>query len=141
MRLISKQLPDWVRKDDIIGNINISQNEIIYSSRQINLSNCSAIILNTNKYQNQDSNRKVYNGLGFLKIKLETEEEIIIKFVIQNEKEVNELNKILRHWYINNLPLKEYSVFTKDKILLQQSGWCYEELQILKKELGISSMY
>jgi len=94
-------------------------------------------------FQKNHSSTNFHSGI--MKIEFMDEGKIGKHFnvIIENKNEFNVLVSIIKCWYLdfNNLLIKEYNPFKSDRKLLLEDLFDYNRIQILKKELGIDSIY
>lgn len=82
---------------------------------------------------------------GLFKIEMVGKEILPLHFhaIIENQEDFDDLSKIIRYWYENNknVSIKEYDINEASRKILLRGIPPYEELQVLKKQLGIESIY
>jgi len=141
---IRKLLPDWPRAKDKAGVLHISAQEIKVDSgntQTIGIDEIEKMEILSDHYSGYDGKDRItHHGMGMFMIKMNNGEEYNIKCLLENPEDKASLGAILRQWYKEKIPLKEYLVPQHTRALLMEDNWKYEELQELKKELGIEGL-
>lgn len=77
-----------------------------------------------------------------VEIKTKTNMTFELKFLAESTKQINNFCEIWKEYYKNGIQIREY--FGDDKfktILFKSINYTYKEMQDLKKELNVNSLY
>lgn len=89
---------------------------------------------------NQQAEKVLHSGKTKVVFTIDNK-TIEINFLLTNKSEFNQLGDIITKWYQSKLfKIREYSE-DKSRMLLLNPYLSYEQIQKVKKELGIESMY
>lgn len=144
---IRKLFSDWPRRKDIIGTLEVDENCIKIKNKSknetINLSDLKSIYLHYNHIQGKlyASRDIIHNGLAELKLKTKDNKEQSIKFLIENEKQINDLKPIWKTIYLSGVFVREKMGKYEVKTVMFDGKLTDEKIRGLKTELNVDSFY
>lgn len=144
---IRKLFSDWARKEDIIGILEFDENGIELKSNseneKINYSELKSIYLHYNHIQGKSYAAKdiIHNGLAEIKLKTKDDKEQSFKFLIENEKQLNELKPIWKKIYLLGVFIREKMGKYEVKTVMFDAKLTDAKIKSLKMELKVDSFY
>ncbi len=140
-RQIKKQYSDWVKPDDILGNVMVSEKNITLRTanhtQTLPLTNIRSIKL---IYSSTKEWMGAYhaNSLAAFYISDYQNQEQVIKFFYEKRKNLERLIPVLKIWYREGVNLNETNKFMgQDSVLLECYKYNHELREIISRnELG-----
>lgn len=110
---IRKYYSDWIKKKDVIGEIIFERNMISFvrdaTAENIDINDIVEIDLHYNYIQGKQFAYKdiIHNGLAQIKIGLKSGSTTTIKFIIEQEEQLDKLKPIWEELYNSGITIKE----------------------------------
>lgn len=145
--LTRKLYPDWAKTGDIVGELSFEESRLEYlhngASRSIAYSDIAAIQLHYNYIQGRQYAARdiIHNGLAEILISTKEDEHLSIKFLIENEEQLEKLKPVWTSLYRKGIRMRERMGRHKVKTIMFEANVSYQKLQNLKEELHCQDFY
>ncbi|MBX7226729.1 MAG: hypothetical protein K1X55_11920 [Chitinophagales bacterium] len=134
----------------IIGYLIFTDDKVManaahFGSREINMDEVSNITIHSNYVKDMILTRRgpVNSGLGNLYFSFKDGTQVELKFFIDKIENYIAFIQVMKTWYKRGIVIQEYYGEQRQKTILLKLSilWKYQELQLLKQELGINAFY
>lgn len=142
-----KLFSNWVRVNDIIGDLTFDENMISWINGEQLIKVQYIDILSIDLRYNHIQGRKfavrdiIHNGLAQIQLITKEGNTETVKFLIEREEQIQTLKPIWKNLYKMGIEIREKMGGVEIKTILFDSGMAYEQIRKLKKELNVDSFH
>ena len=130
-KLVRNLFSDKVKKDDIVGDLEFNMDYFTTQNEKVFYSDLKSINLQYNYIKGQQSHPKgiIHNGLAELRFRLKTGNEKLLKFVIENRNQIEDLKPIWKEIYLSGVFIREKMGKYEVKTVMFYADLTYEKIQ------------
>ena len=145
--ILRRSLKDWPREKDVIGELRVDEHGLMQirdgEVEQVLYKNIRSALLEHNHIKGEPLGPRdiAHNGIASLHMTFQNGHEQTIKFLVERKEQVPDVESLLRTMYTSGISLKEYAGRLRLKTILFKHGRSFQEIQALKKELGVDGFY
>lgn len=142
-----KLLPDWTRKNDVIGFLEIDNDQRVLKVNNtiLGYSNIAGVELQFNYIKGHRFSVAdvIHNGISILQLSTSSGRSIEFKFQIETKLQYEYLKEVLCMWYRSGVKINE--TFTKERLeticLNPIMFMSYEERKEMNKRIAINNIH
>jgi len=138
---------DWVKDEDIIGELLFDVDSIAWSGKlnneTLDVKHISAVDLVYNYVKGRQFSYKdiIHNGLAVIVVKMDSGNIVTLKFVIEKTAQIDSLKPIWREYYRQGIKIRESMGKYEVKTILFKGNLSFEDIKKFKEELNTDHFY